>query len=65
LVGHNGAAVDRQYDLNSTQCHLITASDFTIAKAPSLFGAKRYKPAKIRRSNVPNVGHFEDFCCTR
>src|SRR5258708_11937285 len=40
----------RQYDLNPARCHLITVSGFTIAKAPSTFGAKRYKPANIRRS---------------
>jgi hypothetical protein len=33
---------------------------FTIAKAPSSFGAKRYKPANIRRSSIPNVGRFGD-----
>jgi hypothetical protein len=48
----------RQYDLNPARCHLITVSGFTIAKAPSTFGAKRYKPANIRRSNIPNVGRF-------
>src|ERR1700682_3143928 len=42
---------------------LITVSGFTIAKAPSIFGAKRYKPANIRRSNIPNVGRFDDFRC--
>jgi hypothetical protein len=50
----------RQYDLNPARCHLITVSGFTIAKAPSTFGAKRYKPAKIRRSSIPNVGRFGD-----
>src|ERR1700735_4535927 len=40
----------RQYDLNPARCHLITVSGFTIAKAPSAFGATRYKPAKMRRS---------------
>jgi hypothetical protein len=54
----------RQYDLNPARCHLITVSGFTIAKAPSTFGAKRYKPANIRRSNIPNVGRFDDFRCT-
>jgi hypothetical protein len=39
----------RQYDLNPARCHLITVSGFTIAKAPTTFGAKRYKPANIRR----------------
>src|SRR5712672_3285991 len=29
----------RQYDLNPARCHLITVSGFTIAKAPSTFGA--------------------------
>jgi hypothetical protein len=53
----------RQYDLNPARCHLITVSGFTIAKAPSTFGAKRYKPANIRRSNIPNVGRFDDFRC--
>src|SRR5580693_345439 len=43
------------------RCHLITVSGFTIAKAPSTFGAKRYKPANIRRSSIPNVGRFGDF----
>jgi hypothetical protein len=33
------------YDLKPARCHLITVSGFTIAKAPSGFGAKRYKPA--------------------
>jgi hypothetical protein len=51
----------RQYDLNPARCHLITVSGFTIAKAPSTFGAKRYKPANIRRSSIPNVGRFGDF----
>jgi hypothetical protein len=51
----------RQYDLNTARCHLITVSGFTIAKAPSTFGAKRYKPANIRRSSIPNVGRFGDF----
>jgi hypothetical protein len=50
----------RQYDLNPARCHLITVSGFTIAKAPSTFGAKRYKPANIRRSSIPNVGRFGD-----
>jgi hypothetical protein len=50
----------RQYDLNPARCHLITVSGFSIAKAPSAFGAKRYKPAKIRRSSIPNVGRFGD-----
>jgi hypothetical protein len=53
----------RQYDLSPARCHLITVSGFTIAKAPSTFGAKRYKPANIRRSNIPNVGRFDDFRC--
>jgi hypothetical protein len=43
----------RQYDLNPARCHLITVSGFTIAKAPSTFGAKLYKPANIRRSSIP------------
>jgi hypothetical protein len=51
----------RQYDLNPARCHLITVSGFTIGKAPSTFGAKRYKPANIRRSSIPNVGRFGDF----
>ena len=51
----------RQYELNPARCHSITVSGFTIAKAPSTFGAKRYKPANIRRSNIPNVGRFDDF----
>src|SRR5580693_4586175 len=51
----------RQYDLNPARCHLITVSGFTIAKAPSTFGAKRYAPANIRRSSIPNVGRFGDF----
>ena len=51
------------YDLNPVRCHFITVSGFTIAKAPSTFGAKRYKPANIRRSNIPNVGRFDDFRC--
>src|SRR5258705_12166588 len=51
----------RQYDLNPARCHLITVSGFTIAKAPNTFGAKRYKPANIRRSSIPNVGRFGDF----
>jgi hypothetical protein len=50
----------RQYDLNPARCHLITVSGFTIAKALSTFGAKRYKPANIRRSSIPNVGRFGD-----
>ena len=48
----------RQYDLNPARCHLITVSGFMIAKAPSTFGAKQYKPANIRRSSIPNVGRF-------
>jgi hypothetical protein len=52
-----------QYDLNPARCHLTTVSGFTIAKAPSTFGAKRYKPANIRRSSIPNVGLFGDFRC--
>jgi hypothetical protein len=51
----------RQYDPNPARCHLSTVSGFTIAKAPSTFGAKRYKPANIRRSSIPNVGRFGDF----
>src|SRR5882672_8542049 len=43
--------------------HLITVSGFTIAKAPSTFEAKRYKPANIRWSSIPNVGPFGDFRC--
>ena len=50
----------RQYDLNPARCHLITVSGFTIAKAPSTFGAKRYKPANIRRSSIANFGRFGD-----
>src|SRR5258705_10375671 len=50
----------RQYDLNPARCHLTTVSGFTIAKAPSTFGAKRYKPANNRRSSIPNVGRFGD-----
>jgi hypothetical protein len=53
----------RQYDLNPARCHLTTVSGFTIAKAPSTSGAKRYKPANIRRSSIPNVGLFGDFRC--
>jgi hypothetical protein len=53
----------RQYDLNPARCHLITVSGFTIAKALSTFGAKQYKPANIRRSNIPNFGRFDDFRC--
>jgi hypothetical protein len=53
----------RQYDLNPARCHLTTVSGFTIAKAPSTIGAKRYKPANIRRSSIPNVGLFGDFRC--
>src|ERR1700684_3515019 len=30
-------------------------------QAPTTFGAKRYKPANIRRSSIPNVGGFGDF----
>src|ERR1700737_4133714 len=52
-----------QFDLNPARCHLITVSGLTIAKAPSTFGAKRYKPANIRRSNIQNVGRFDDFRC--
>ena len=52
-----------QYDLNPARCHLITVSGFTIVKAPSTFGAKRYKLANIRQSNIPNVGRFDDFRC--
>ena len=51
---------EAQYDLNPARCHLITVSGFTIAKAPSTFGAKRYKLANIRRSSIPNVGRFGD-----
>jgi hypothetical protein len=52
--------LQRQYDLNPARCHLITVSGVAIAKAPSSFGAKRYKPVNIRRSNIPNVGRFGD-----
>jgi hypothetical protein len=54
-----GAAVSC-YEIGLARCHLITVSGFTIAKAPSTFGAKRYKPANIRRSSIPNVGRFGD-----
>jgi hypothetical protein len=60
LVGRHGARLPPQYDLNPARCHLITVSGFMIAKAPSTFGAKRYKPAHIRRSSIPNVGRFGD-----
>src|SRR5882762_8167305 len=51
----------RQYDLNPARCHLITVSGLTIAKAPSTFGAKRYKPANIRRSKHPERRPFRRF----
>src|SRR5258708_4545760 len=51
----------RQYDLNPARCHLITVSGFTIAKAPSTFGAKRYKPANIRRVKLPDGRRFGDW----
>src|SRR6266852_306563 len=51
----------RKYDLNPARYHLITVSGFTMAKAPSTFGAKRYKPANIRRSSIANFGRFGDF----
>src|ERR1700692_789123 len=50
----------RQYDLNPARCYLITVSGFTIAKAPSTFGAKRSRPENSRRSSIPNVGRFGD-----
>jgi hypothetical protein len=50
----------RQYDQNPAWCHLITVSGFTIAKAPSTFGSKRYKQANNRRSSIPDVGRFGD-----
>jgi hypothetical protein len=53
--------LQRQYNRKPAQCHLITVSGFTIAQAPSTFGAKRYKPANIRRSSISNVGRFGDF----
>jgi hypothetical protein len=43
------------------RCHLMPVSGFTIAKASSTFGAKRYKPTNARRSSIPNVGRFGDF----
>jgi hypothetical protein len=39
----------------------MTLSGFTIAKASSTFGAKRYKSTNTRRSSIPNVGRFGDF----
>jgi hypothetical protein len=33
----------------------------TIVKAPKTFGAKRYKPVNIRRSNILKVSRFGDF----
>jgi hypothetical protein len=42
----------RQYDLNPARCHLITVSGFTIAKAPSTFGA-------IRAGEYQTVQHPE------
>src|SRR6266403_2006616 len=64
VLGHAGRPprrrrdFHRQYDLNPARCHLITVSGFTIAKAPSTFGAKRYKPANIRRSQHPERRPF-------
>jgi hypothetical protein len=58
LVGRHGAATSNASDLNPARCHLITVFGFTIAKAASTFGAKRYKPANIRRSSIPHVGRF-------
>ena len=51
----------RQYDLNPARCHLITVSGFTIAKAPSTFGAKRYKPANYQTVQHPERRPFRRF----
>jgi hypothetical protein len=40
----------RQYDLNPALCHFMTVSGFTIARAFRTVAAKRYSPAKIKRS---------------
>jgi hypothetical protein len=39
----------RQYELNPARCHSITVSGFTIAKASSTVGTKRYKLANIQQ----------------
>jgi hypothetical protein len=51
----------RQYELNPARCHSITVSGFTIAKASSTVGTKRYNLANIKWSSSPNVGRFREF----
>jgi hypothetical protein len=51
----------RQYERNPARCHSITVSGFTIAKACSTVGTKRYTLANIERSSSPNVGRFREF----
>jgi hypothetical protein len=48
----------RQYDLNPARCHLITVSGFTIAKAPSSFGAKRLQAGEYQTVQHPERRPF-------
>ena len=50
----------RQYDLKPARVPFNHGLRLHDREAPSTFGAKRYKPANIRRSTSPNVDRFGD-----
>ncbi len=54
-----------QYDLNPARCHFMTVSGFPIARALMTVGAKRYSPAKIKRSMTLKVCLFGNSVAVR
>jgi hypothetical protein len=56
-----GRDFQRQNKRKPARCHSMTVSGLTIAKASNIFGAKRYKPTNIKRSNNPKVSRSGNF----